>query len=166
MQSVHATERPLPSYHLLGARRYLRFEHNQAHPYGRVQIAEAAPDGRPVGAWTTAFDLDAYNKTMPQPSTIKWLQPQQECLAPDFDRCMIPLWLNGGQNNAYVELDLKSAQLVKDGFSVPPGRNSVAWIDENTLAVAHTTNGARAMPSQFPAELHVWKRGTPLAQCA
>jgi prolyl oligopeptidase len=161
MQAVHANESPLPRYHLLGTRRYLRFEHNQAHPYGRIEIAEVAPDGRSAGAWRTVFDLDAYNKTMPQPSTIKWLQPERECLA---DHCMIPLWLSGGQNNAYIELDLKTAQVLKEGFSIPPGRNSVAWLDEDTLAVAHTTGGARAMPSQFPAELHVWKRGTPLAQ--
>jgi prolyl oligopeptidase len=139
----------------------MRFEHNQAHPYGRIQTADVGPDGRATGAWRTVFDLDAYNKTVPQPYTIKWMQPERECLA---DRCMVSLWFNGGQNNAYLELDLKTAQVVKDGFSLPPGRNSVSWLDENTLVVAHTTGGARAMPSQFPAELHVWKRGTALAQ--
>jgi prolyl oligopeptidase len=162
MQAVHADESPLPRYHLLGPHRYLRFEHNQGHPYGRIEIADVGPDGRRAGAWATVFDLDAYNKSMPQPYTIKWLQPQRECLAPAFDRCMIPLWLNGGQNNAYIELDLKTAQVVKDGFSIPPGRNSVAWLDPNTLLVAHTTGGVRVMPSQFAAQLHVWKRGTPL----
>ena len=164
MQSVHSAERPLPSYRLLGTNRYLRFEHNQAHPYGRIEIANVGPDGTAQGAWRTVFDLDAYNKAVPQPYTIKWLQPQRECLAPEFDRCMIPLWFNGGQNNAYVELDLKAGRLVKDGFTIQPGRNSVAWLDPNTLLVAHTTGGARAMPSQFPAEIHLWKRGSALAQ--
>jgi len=37
-------------------------------------------------------------------------------------------------------------------------------LDADTLVVAHTTEGARALPSQFPAELHLWKRGTALAK--
>jgi prolyl oligopeptidase len=164
MQSVHRSVSPLPRYYLLGAHRYLRLEHNQAHPYGRIEVAEVAPDGRFQGGWRTVFDLDAYNAGVPEPYTIKWLRPWQECLeVPQFDRCLIPLWLKGSQNNAYIEIDLKKGR-VEDGYSLPPGRNSVAWLDPNTLAVAHTTGGARALPSQFPAELHVWKRGVALAQ--
>jgi prolyl oligopeptidase len=162
MQKVHADQTPLPAYYLLGPHRYLRFEHDQAHPYGRLEVADAKPDGQ--GAWRTVFDLDVYNKTQPQPYTIKWVQPQDECLAPDFDRCMIPLYLNGGQNDAFVELDLKTGQVMKDGFSISPGRNFISWLDQDTLLVAHTTGGVRVMPNQFPAELHVWKRGTPLAE--
>jgi prolyl oligopeptidase len=164
MQRVHADQRPLPTYHLLGAHHYLRFERDEAHPYGRFEIADVASDGRPKGSWRTVFDLDAYNKTTPQPYTIKWTTPNKECLAPTYDRCMIPLYLNGGQNNTFVEIDLKAGKVVEDGFSIAPGRNYLAWLDRNTLLVAHTTGGARVMPSQFPAELHVWKRGTPLAQ--
>jgi prolyl oligopeptidase len=165
MQKVHADARPLPKYALLGSHRYVRFEQDQAHPYGRFQVGDVAPDGQ-GGGWRTVFDLDAYNKTQEKPYTIKWTAPDKECLAigSDFDRCMIPLFYNGGQDNAYVELDLKTGQVPKDGFSVAPGRNSVVWLDRDTLLVAHTTGNVRVMPSQFPAELHVWKRGTPLAR--
>jgi prolyl oligopeptidase len=165
MQKVHADERPLPRYSLLGSHRYLRFEHNQAHPYGRFEMGDVTADGKGSG-WRTVFDLDAYNKTQEKPYTIKWIEPDKECLAvgSDFDRCLLPLYYNGGQNNAFVELDLKTGQIVKDGYSVPPGRNSVFWLDRDTLLIAHTTGGVRVMPSQFPGELHVWKRGTPLAQ--
>jgi prolyl oligopeptidase len=162
MKAVHASERPLPKYWLLRGHRYIRFVHDKSHPYGIIAIAEAAADGRP-GAWRTVFDLDAYNRTAPHPYTIKWLQPETECLAPALDRCMIPLWYEGDQDNAYIELDLVTGRVVKNGFQIAPGRNSVGWIDRNTLLVAHTTEGVRVMPSQFPAELHVWKRGTPLA---
>lgn len=162
MKAVHASQKPLPMYWLLGGHHYIRFEHDRAHPYGLIATAEAARDGRP-GPWRPVFDLDAYNRTVPHPYTIKWLTPESECHAPAFDRCMIPLWYEGGQDNAYIELDIATGQAVKDGFRLAPGRNEVAWIDRDTLLVAHTTEGARAMPSQFPAELHVWKRGTPLA---
>lgn len=165
MQQVHRGASPLPRYHLLGAHRYLRLERNEAYPYGRIEVAEVAPDGQVKGAWRTVFDLDAYNEGVPDPYTIKWLQPWQECLeTAGFDHCMIPLWLKGGQNNAYIEVDLKSGQVVPHGFSLAPGRNSVAWLDAGTLVVAHTTASARALPSQFPAELHVWKRGAALEQ--
>ena len=162
MRAVHASERPLPTYWLLRGHRYIRFVHDKSHPYGLIATAEAAADGRP-GSWRTVFDLDAYNRTVPHPYTIKWLQPETECLAPALDRCMIPLWYEGDQDNAYIELDLKTGRLVRNGFQIAPGRNFVGWIDRDTLLVAQTTEGVRVMPSQFPAELHVWKRGTPLA---
>jgi prolyl oligopeptidase len=163
MRAVHANGRPLPSYDLLAGRRYMRIERDESHPYGRIEAADAKPDGLP-GAWRTAFDLDAYNKTAPTHYTIKWINPEAECLAPAYERCMLSLYYKGGQDNAYVELDLTTGTLVKDGFRLEPGRNSLAWLDRDTLLVAHTTQGAPALPNQFPAELHVWKRGTPLAQ--
>ena len=163
MKAVHASEKPLPTYWLLGGHRYIRLEHDKSHPYGIIATADGGCR-RSAGAWRTVFDLDAYNRTVPHPYTIKWLQPESECLAPADDRCMIPLWYEGGQDNAYVELDLNTGRLVKNGFQIAPGRNEVAWIDRDTLLVAHTTEGARVMPSQFPAELHVWKRGTPLSR--
>ena len=58
MGKVHAEERPLPRYSLLGSHRYLRFEHDQAHPYGRFEVGDVKPDGR-GGGWRTVFDLDA-----------------------------------------------------------------------------------------------------------
>ena len=163
MKAVHSSEKPLPTYWLLRGHHYIRFVHDKSHPYGIIATAAAAADGRP-GPWRTVFDLDAYNRTVPHPYTIKWLQPETECLAPQIDRCMIPLWYEGDQDNAYVELDLNTGRLVKNGFQIAPGRNLVAWIDRDTLLVAHTTGGARVMPSQFAAELHVWKRGTPLSR--
>ena len=163
MEAEHASTRPLPMYWIVGGRRYVRFEHDKSHPYGAIAVADVGSHGRP-GAWRTVFDLDAYNRTVPHPYTIKWLQPEKECLRPAIDRCMIPLWYEGDQDNAYIELDLTTGRVAKDGFHIEPGRNFVAWVDRNTLLVAHTTEGARALPNQFPAELHIWKRGTPLSR--
>lgn len=164
MARVHAEQRPLPTYHLLDGHLYFRIEHDSAHPYGRIAVAEARADGRSGDDWRTVFDLDVYNKSQPHPYTFKWLSPRAECLAPTFDRCMISLYYDGGQNNAYVELDMRSGRILEDGFRIAPGRNSLSWLDKDTLLVAHTTEGAKAMPSQFPAQLYVWKRGTPLAK--
>jgi prolyl oligopeptidase len=162
IESVHAQGTELPSYYRVG-QRYLRLTRNDAHPYGLLEYADAQPDGSP-GAWRTGFDLDAYNKTVSQPYSIKWLNPVDECRPPLFDRCMLPLWPNGEQHNEYRELDLATGKFVDNGFKVGPSRSGVAWLDPDTLVVAHSTEGAPALPSQFPAELHLWKRGTPLAQ--
>lgn len=162
MRAVHAERAPLPGYYRIG-HRYLRLTRNSAHPYGLLETAQAQPNDTP-GAWTVAFDLDAYNRTVPQPYTIKWMNPADECRPPEYDRCMLALWPNGEQHNEYFELDLTTGKLVENGFRVGPSRSSVAWFDADTLAVAHSTEGAPALPSQFPAELHLWKRGTPLAQ--
>jgi prolyl oligopeptidase len=163
MRSAHDSARPLPTYHLLDADRYLRIERDQSHPYGRIQISDAGPDGHPRRAWRTVFDLDAYNKTAAHNYSIKLLQPGKECLAPAFDRCMLPLTSDGGQNNEYVELDLNTGRLVSGGFHVDVGTNSVAWLDRNTLVIAHTTGGVRVTPSHRPTELYLWRRGQSLA---
>lgn len=162
IQSVHARERPLPTYYLLGGRLFMRLERDKLHPYGRIAVANAGPQGLP-GAWRTVFDLDAYDRTVPVPYTFKWLTPEAECLAPTYDRCMISLYYDGGQDNAYVEVDLRTGKVVEDGFHIRPGRNSVAWLDRDTLLVAQTTAGAPAHANQFPAELQLWRRGTPLS---
>lgn len=162
MAKVHAGQKPLHEYHLLGGHLYMRIDHDSAHPYGRIEVANAGANGAPQ-SWRTVFDLDQYNKTQAHPYTFKWITPELECLAPAYDRCMISLYYNGGQDNSYIELDTRTGHIVEDGFKIAPGRNSVAWLDRNRLLVAHTTEGARAMPNQFPAELHLWKRGTPLA---
>jgi prolyl oligopeptidase len=163
MREVQATSTVLPNYYLVG-RKYIRFVHDKAHPYGLIETSAAGSDDRPVGSWRQVFDLDAYNKTSPQPSTIKWMSPITECLAPQYSRCMLPLWPNGAQNVEYRELDLSTGQFVAGGFHIAPSRTSVGWLDADTLLVAHSTEGAPALPSQFPAELHLWKRGTPLVQ--
>lgn len=163
MRAVQARERPLPTYYLLGGRLFMRVERNKLHPYGRITVADAGPGGLPQ-TWRTVFDLDAYNKTVPVPYAFKWITPEAECLAPTYDRCMVPLYYNGGQDNAYVEVDLRSGKIVKDGFHIEPGRNFVAWLDRNTLLVAQTTDGAPAHASQFPAELQLWRRRTPLSR--
>jgi prolyl oligopeptidase len=162
IEHVQAQGSELPSYYRVG-KRYIRLTRSSAHPYGLLEYADARADGTP-SEWRVAFDLDAYNKTVPQPYSIKWLNPVDECRAPLYDRCMLPLWPNGEQHNEYRELDLASGKFVDGGFKVGPSRSGVAWLDGDTLAVAHTTEGAPALPSQFPAELHLWKRGTPLAQ--
>ncbi|MET0309342.1 MAG: prolyl oligopeptidase family serine peptidase [Sphingomonas sp.] len=163
MEAVQARARPLPTYFLLGGRRFLRVVRSQSQPYGRIEAADADRSGRP-GDWRTVFDLDAYNRTQSVPSTIKWLSPEQECRPPVYDRCMIPLYRAGGQDNGFVEIDLVTGTIVKDGFHLEPGRNFVGWFDRDQLVVAHTTEGAPSLPSQFPAELKIWKRGSPLRQ--
>lgn len=163
MKALQADDGPLPSYYLLGDRGFLRVERSRLHPFGRIAIANARPDGRP-GAWRTALDLDAYNQGRSVPYTMKWINPEQECRFPDYDRCMISLFPAGGQGNVIVELDVATGTFVENGFRLAPGRNFVSWLDGDTLLVAHTTDGAPALASQFPAELKVWKRGTPIAQ--
>ncbi len=139
----------------------LRFEHDQAHPYGRLEVADAEPNG--PGTWRTVFDLDLYNKTQPQPYTIKWMQPQDECLAPRFDRCMIrsAAWRS--------EQRFRGARLEDgpgdEGRIFHLARSKLRRLAGQTSSWSPTPLEARGRcRTRFPAELHVWKRGTPLAE--
>lgn len=162
MNALQAKDEPLPKHYLVAGRRFLRIERSKLRPYGRIEIADAAEGGLP-GPWRTAFDLDAYSRERSVPFTMQpWFNPEQECRLPDYDRCMLPLFPEGGQENIFVEIDMATGKIVDDAFRMGAGRNFVSWFDRDTLLVAHTTEGAPALPSQFPAELKVWKRGTPL----
>ena len=159
MREVQATNTVLPAYHLVG-RKYIRFVHDKAHPYGSIETAAVGGDGRAIGPWRQVFDLDTYNKTAPQPYTIKWINPTTECLAPEYSRCMLPLWPNGAQNVEYREFDLSTGKFVAGGFHIAPSRTMVSWLDADTLLAAHTSEGAPALPSQFPAEFSLERMAT------
>ena len=58
MRAVHALERPLPTYFLLGGRLFMRLERDKLHPYGNIAVADTGLDGLP-STWRTVFDLDA-----------------------------------------------------------------------------------------------------------
>jgi prolyl oligopeptidase len=64
------------------------------------------------------------------------------------------------------EFDLEDKEFEDGGFTVPVSKNSVAWVDENTLLVGHNLVEEYTTPSGYSRAAWRWERGTPLEEAS
>jgi len=155
---------PLPTNYLLG-QRYLRLLRDAAHPSGLLQVAPR--QGRQVPAnWTTVLDIGDLNRREGKDYSLNGLGMfdfPDRCLPPAFDRCLLALSPGGSSSLELREFDLAKGAFVDGGFRTTANRSFTAWLNADTLLIAHSLLGSRALPSNFPAVARIWKRGTPLS---
>lgn len=156
---------PLPDYFLLG-RKVARLERNALHPYGILQVAAMRGSGVPVGRWQTVLDLDALNRRGGTDYELMFFDMSAQCLPPDYVRCLLPLARGGSSLIDYREFDDVTGQFVKGGFSTPPIRDDIAWLNENEVVVGDTLYGSPRLVSGFPRVIRLWRRGTPLSSAS
>jgi prolyl oligopeptidase len=114
--------------------------------------ASAAP------AWQTVLDLDALAKR----ENANWVWRGTDCLRPAETRCLVTL-SDGGEDAATIrEFDLGSQDFVGGGFTLPHGKQSVAWEDSDTLLVARAWQPGELTASGYPYIVKRLKRGAPL----
>jgi prolyl oligopeptidase len=111
-------------------------------------------------AWETVIDLDALGAS----ENVNWVWQGADCLKPDYKRCIVQLSRGGADADVVREFDLESRTFVKDGFSVPEAKNSVGWLDAETLYVGTDFGPGSTTTSGYPRIAKIWKRGTPLDQ--
>ncbi len=130
-----------------------------AHPRGlwRQSPLSAFLAGKPQ--WQTLIDVDALGKAEGK----SWVWHGANCLAPDFNRCLVSLSPGGSDADVVREWDRRSKSFVEGGFIVPEAKSDVTWADADTLLVG-TDWGADAMTtSGYPRVVKRWRRSTPLA---
>jgi prolyl oligopeptidase len=111
-------------------------------------------------AWETVLDLDALSKAEGK----TWVWHGANCLEPEEQLCLISL-SNGGEDAIEVrEFDLPAARFAKDGFLLPRGKQDIAWVDGDTLAVAREWGPGTMTESSYPFVVKLVKRGQPLDQ--
>ena len=138
---------------------------SSAQPLGRRQkstrgFGASRPLSRFVSGkpqWRTLIDVDALGKAEGK----SWVWHGADCLAPEYRRCLVSLSPGGGDADVVREFDLAAGKFVAGGFEVPLSKNSVDWIDKDTLLVGRASRGSETK-SGYPIKLAEWKRGTPL----
>src|SRR6202034_3318753 len=60
------------------------------------------------------------------------------------------------------EFDLKTGQFVTGSFALPHSKQSVSWLDKDTLIVGRDWGPGTMTASGYPFVVKLWKRGTPL----
>jgi prolyl oligopeptidase len=110
-------------------------------------------------AWTTVLDLDAVAKA----ESANWVWKGADCLWPSETRCLIYL-SDGGEDAITVrEFDLTTKTFVPDGFTLPRGKQRIAWEGENSLLVAREWSPGELTDSGYPFVVKRLERGQPLS---
>ena len=76
------------------------------------------------------------------------------------------LKLSEGGKDAVVtrEFDIESKSFVVDGFLTPEAKQSISWVDQNTLLISTDWGEGSLTDSGYPMILKLWKRGTGLSE--
>jgi prolyl oligopeptidase len=110
--------------------------------------------------WQTVLDYDALAKEDKE----SWVHKGLTCLYPGDRFCLVALSAGGEDAQTMREFDLKASKFVADGFVLPRSKQSVAWVDKNTLMVARDWGAGTMTKSGYPFVVKLCKRGEPLEQ--
>ncbi len=109
-------------------------------------------------SWTTVLDLDALARR----EHANWVWKGATCEYPAETRCLIEL-SDGGEDAVTIrEFDLTTRSFVSAGFSLPRAKQSVAWVDRNTLLVSRPWTPDEVTASGYPYDVKLLRRGQPL----
>jgi len=78
------------------------------------------------------LDLDSLART----EKANWVWQGTTCAEPAEQRCLLFLSDGGEDANTVREFDLGSRSFVENGFSLPKGKQRVAWTSADTILVA------------------------------
>jgi prolyl oligopeptidase len=143
---------------IIGDRLY-NFWQDAANPRGlwRRTSWESYLGGSPQ--WETVLDIDALAKG----EGLQWSFAGAECLPPAYTRCLMYLSRGGADATQVREFDVNTKVFIPGGFMLAEAKQSLAWVDENTVLIA-TNFGAGSMTTSGYARIaKLWRRGTPLS---
>ncbi len=109
-------------------------------------------------AWETVLDLDALGAAEGE----SWVWAGASCLPPRYERCLVSLSRGGADAEVVREWDMRSMRFVEGGFVAPEAKQSLGWIDQDTLWVASDFGPGSLTDSGYPRTVRRWRRGTPL----
>lgn len=148
--------RPPQAYTLLGERA-VRVLRDASHPRGLLQVASRGEGGLP-GEWQTVLDIGAYGDAMNAQLTLDWAYTSS-CLPPEYSRCLLAFSDGGADERALREFDLEAGSFVEDGFELGAARVQAAWIDADTVLVAHSLGDSAITAAGWSASARLWYRG-------
>ena len=110
--------------------------------------------------WDVLIDLDALGKA----ENENWVWGGSDCLAPDYNRCLISLSRGGADAKVTREFDIAKREFVKDGFNLPEAKSQLDWVDIHTVYVGTDFGPGSMTQSGYARIIKRWKRGTPISE--
>jgi prolyl oligopeptidase len=136
------------------------FWQDQDHVRGIVRRTSLAGYRTDDPAWETVLDVDA----LAREENANWVYKGMSCLPPEERRCLVTL-SSGGRDAVFIrEFDLVERRFVEGGFSLPEGKQNVAWLDADTILVARDFGEGTMSGSGYPITVRRLRRGQPLTE--
>ncbi len=156
LAALNSTSR-IPHVEQRGAYLYnfWRDEKNPRGLYRRTTLDEFRKD---EPEWEVVLDIDA----MSEADGEKWVFKRVDCLPDEYRQCLVFLSPGGGDATTVREYDMDALEFVEGGFELAVSKNSVAWIDRDTLFAGADFGEGSMTDSGYPRIAKRWKRGTPL----
>jgi prolyl oligopeptidase len=136
------------------------FWQDQEHVRGIVRRTTLESYRTDAPEWETVLDVDA----LARDENANWVYQGMSCLPPEERRCLVILSDGGRDANFVREFDLIEKRFVPGGFSLPEGKQNVAWVDEHTILVARDFGEGTMSSSGYPITVRRLRRGQELAQ--
>jgi len=118
----------------------------------RTTGADAYNAGRPQ--WTTLLDLDALSRAEGR----TWIFKGATCLPPAATLCLVRLSDGGGDAVELREFDVTRRAFVEGGFRLPAFKQTVDWLDRDTLVASREWTPGEVTASGYPFVLRTLNR--------
>jgi prolyl oligopeptidase len=136
------------------------FWQDGTHVRGIVRRTTLASYRSDTPEWETVLDVDALSRA----ENANWVYQGMTCLAPEERRCLVYLSDGGRDANVAREYDLRERRFVEGGFSLPDGKQTVTWVDADTILVARDWGPGTMTASGYPFVVKRLRRGQALAE--
>ena len=134
------------------------FWRDPANPRGLWRRASLESYRGDAPEWDTILDIDA----LAEAEGENWVYAGTNCLAPDYDRCIVSLSRGGSDAAVRREFLISEKRFVEDGFIVPESKSRLDWADEDTLFIGADVGENALTESGYPRTIRRWSRGTKL----
>jgi len=111
-------------------------------------------------AWETVLDYDQLSKDEGK----NWVYKGNDCLAPDYNKCIISLSDGGKDAVVRREFNAGTKRFVEGGFEAKESKGSSDWLDEDTLLISVNFGEETMTDSGYPMISKLWKRDTPISK--
>ncbi|MEO6580063.1 MAG: prolyl oligopeptidase family serine peptidase [Sphingomicrobium sp.] len=147
-----------PTGAFIGGKIY-NFWQDAEHVRGIWRRTSAESYMTPSPVWEPVLDLDALSAA----EKANWVWKGVDCVRPSQRRCLIGLSDAGEDAQILREYDLVTKKFVQGGFSLPKGKDRVAWENENALLVSREWRPGELGRTGYPYIVKRLKRGQPLS---
>jgi prolyl oligopeptidase len=136
------------------------FWQDESHVRGIWRRTTFASYRTPNPVWETVLDVDA----LAAAEKANWVYQGSNCLPPEDTRCLLSLSDGGKDANVVREFDLKTKLFVEGGFNLPEGKQSVSWLDKDTVIVSRDWGPGTLTKSGYAFVAKTLKRGQKLEE--
>ncbi len=157
LSMAQATDR-IPGVRFIGGMLY-NFWQDSSHVRGIWRRTTLASFRTRSPRWTAVLDLDS----LAAAEKANWVWQGASCLQPAERRCVLNLSDGGEDAVTAREFDLTTRAFVANGFALPKGKQSSAWLSQDTLLVTREWQPGDVTAAGYPYIVKRVARGQPLS---